>query len=186
MADSGEIALQIVQKRGFHAALKHFGDKRTLGSQNLTGKFHRQFGQTDDAQMIGLLMPCGIGSHVGHDHIGLAAQHGHQPFGRIEIVEVHHLKLHTGDRVDIEQINADDFALSLFGLDAFGRNLRPTARCRPQIDYPPTRFEQVLSVVDLQNFESGARAEALALGTRHIGIIQLAFQPTRLRCRAIS
>ena len=38
-------------------------------------------------------------------------------------------------------------------------------------------FRTVMLVVDLDQLEGGARAVALALGARHIGIVELALEP---------
>ena len=61
--------------------------------------------------------------------------------------------------------------------DALARHLAPAAGRGAEIDHARAGLEQMMLVVDLGELEGGARAEALALGPRHIGIVELALEP---------
>jgi hypothetical protein len=44
-------------------------------------------------------------------------------------------------------------------------------------------LEQMVLVVDLDQFEGGAGGKALALGTRHVRVVELSFEPALRRRR---
>jgi hypothetical protein len=62
-------------------------------------------------------------------------------------------------------------------MHAFGRDLRPAARRRAEIDHPRALLQEARLVVDFHQLEGGARAHAFALGARYIRIVELALQP---------
>src|SRR6185369_8586499 len=53
-----------------------------------------------------------------------------------------------------------------------------------EIDHAPPGFQKPILVVHLDQLVGGARAKALALGARHVGIVELALEPQPLRQRA--
>ena len=61
--------------------------------------------------------------------------------------------------------------------DAARGDFAPAARRRAEIDDARALFQQMKFVVDLGELVSGARAKTFALGARHIGIVDLAFEP---------
>ena len=65
--------------------------------------------------------------------------------------------------------------------DALGRDLAPAAGRGAEIDHARAGLEQMMLVVDLDQLEGGARAKALALGARHIRIVELALEPELAR-----
>ena len=69
--------------------------------------------------------------------------------------------------------------------DALCRHLAPAAGRGAEVDHARAGFQEMMLVVDLGQLEGGARAKALALGARHIGIVELALQPERGRQRAL-
>ena len=65
---------------------------------------------------------------------------------------------------------------------ALRRDLAPAAGRRAEIDNLCTWFEKLVLVVDLDELVGGARAKPFALGTRHIGIVELALEPAPRAC----
>ena len=57
------------------------------------------------------------------------------------------------------------------------RDLAPAAGRGAEIDDARARLQQMVLVVDLDQLVGGARAIALALGARDIGIVELALEP---------
>src|SRR5665811_891246 len=53
--------------------------------------------------------------------------------------------------------------------DALGRDLAPAAGGGAKIDHGDPRFEEMILVVDFDQLVGRARAQAVALGLRHIG-----------------
>ena len=83
MLDGGEIALELRHQRRVGAALEHLGDEGAAGVEHVGGKGGGAFDQAEDAQLVGLAMAGGVGGHVGQHHVGAAAHHRQQLFGRI-------------------------------------------------------------------------------------------------------
>ena len=122
-------------------------------------------------------MACGVGGHVRQHNIGAAADHRKQ-FGR-RIVALK-IKLREADARylrHLQKIDGDHPALAVGRAHPFGRDLAPAARSGAEIDHGDAGFEKMVLVVDLDQLERRARAQSLALGLRHIGIIELALQP---------
>ena len=84
-------------------------------------------------------------------HIGLPAQHGLEALRRVLVEEVHDRELDAGNRVDVQQVDADDAALALLAEPHLRRgDLRPAARRRAEIDDALAGLEQLVLVVDLR------------------------------------
>src|SRR6185369_8424410 len=54
---------------------------------------------------------------------------------------------------------------------------------RTQIDHAGAALQHVMLVIDLGQLERGARTKALALGARHVRIVELALEPQLGRLR---
>ena len=61
-----------------------------------------------------------------------------------------------------------------------GRDLRPTSRCRTQIDDAARALQDLVLLVDLQQLEGGAGAIAFKLGALDVGVIDMTFKPCLL------
>ena len=105
--------------------------------------------------------------------------HSRSLSGASGVVEVHHPEFDARDRLDLEEVDADDAALALGGLDFARGDLAPAARRRAEIDDPPARLEELVFLRHLQQLVGGSRAIALALGLGDIGVVELALQPQR-------
>ena len=95
-------------------------------------------------------------------------------------VIVKEIELGEGDARNLrhfQQIDGDHLALAVDRADALGRDLAPAAGRRAEIDHRHAGFEEVMLVVDLDQLVGRARAIAVALGLRHIGIVELPLQP---------
>src|SRR4029453_7687999 len=90
----------------------------------------------------------------------------------------------TGDRCHLQTIDGDDFPLPLRAADAPRRDLAPAAGRGAEIDHPHAWLEQMVLVVDLDELEGGATAKTLALGARHVGVVELPLEPKLRRQRA--
>ena len=86
-------------------------------------------------------------------------------------------KCDAGDFRHLQQIDRDHLALAVGGADAFGRDLAPAAGRGAEIDHRDALLEEMVLVVDLDQLVGRARAIAVALGLRHIGIVELPLQP---------
>ena len=95
--------------------------------------------------------------------------------GASRIEKIDPRKLHACDRVHRQDIDRDHAAARAHAL---GRHLAPAAGRRTEIDHARARLQNAMLVVDLGELEGGARATALALGARHVRIVELALQPT--------
>src|SRR6476660_9484259 len=129
--------------------------------------------------MIGLAMSGRVGGHVGENAVGRPAEHLLQACRRIRLVEIHHCKVGAGDRIDMQEIDADYAALAFRRTDALCSDLRPAARRSTEIDNALTGFQQMVLVVDLDELERGARTKAFEPRPRDIGIVELALEPER-------
>jgi hypothetical protein len=133
-------------------------------------------------KVVGLAMPGGVGRHVGEHRVGaLAAERGHQGVGRIGIVEVLVQDGDAGDRLDAVDVDRHDGALPFGGAHALGGDLRPASGRRAEIDHRRAGLEKSEPVVDLGQLEGRARAVALAFGFGHVGIVELALEPSPRR-----
>src|SRR4051794_13050430 len=89
-------------------------------------------------------------------------------------------------RLDVEEVDADDAPPPLRAADPLRRDLGPAARRGAEIDDALAGLQQAVLVVDLEELECGARAVALALGERHIGVVQLPLEPPLRRGGALA
>ena len=160
---------------------KHLGDEAPPGARTSRAKSMRQFGQarrsSGDRSSCGRWRwrPCRTcTTSAGPPSIAF------RRVRRILVEEVHHSEVDAGDGVDIQEIDADHPALALRRAHLRRRDLRPAARRRAEVDHALAGLQQMILVVDLDELERGARAIALALGPRDIGIVELALEPARL------
>ena len=177
MFDAGEIALQLRQQFPFGAALKHLSDERAAGIEHVGGKGRGVFDEANDAQLIGLAMARRVGGHVGEHDIGAAAHHRQQFFRRAVGEEVELGEADARNFRHFQKIDRHHLALAVDGPDALGRDLAPAARRGAEVDHRDSEFEEAMLVVDLDQLVGRARAPSILLGLRHIGIVQLPFQP---------
>ena len=105
--------------------------------------------------------------------------------GACAVEEVELAELDTRDRRHVEDVDRHHLAAALRGADPLRRDLAPAAGRGAEIDHAAARLEQAILVVDLDQLVGGARAQALAPGARHIGVVELAFEPALLRDRAV-
>ena len=76
--------------------------------QYFARKFNSEFGERHDLEMIGLLVSGGVGRHVRKHAVSAAAEHRFQAVRSVRVVEIHHGELDAGDRLDVEEIDADE------------------------------------------------------------------------------
>ena len=86
-------------------------------------------------------------------------------------------KIDAGDFRHLQEIDRDHLALAVDRADALGRDLAPAAGGGAEIDHGDAMLEEVILVVDLDQLVGRARAIAVPLGLRHIGIVELPLQP---------
>ena len=86
-------------------------------------------------------------------------------------------KVDARDLRHLQKIDRDHLALAVGGADAFGRDLAPAAGRGAKIDHGDSGLEKMILVVDLDQLIGRARAQAVPLGLRHIGIVELPLQP---------
>ena len=177
MAHHGEIALEPRQQLPLGAALQHFGDEKAAGGEHLASEIRRQIRERDDLEMIRRLVARRVGGHVGHDAIGPAAEHRLDELGRVLVVEILDRERDPRDRLHVEQIDADDLALSLGDLHPLGRDLRPAAGRGAKIDDAHSRLQKMIALVHLQQLIGRAGAISVALGARDIRVVELSLQP---------
>ena len=77
----------------------------------------------------------------------------------------------------LQKIDGDDLALAIGRADALRRDLAPAAGRRAEIDHCDAGLEEMVLVVDFDQLVGRARAQAVPLGLRHIGIVELPLQP---------
>ena len=98
--------------------------------------------------------------------------------GRRVIVEKIELReTDAGNLRHLQEIDRDHPALAARRTDALGRDLAPAAGRGAEVDHRHAGLEQMMLVVDLDQLVGRARAIAVPLGLRHIGIVELALQP---------
>src|SRR6185295_18214262 len=107
-------------------------------------------------------------------------EHGAELFRRIGVEKIDPREFDAADRVHRQDVDGDDAAVLA---DALARHLAPAAGRRAKIDNARTAFQHVMLVVDLGELEGRARTEALALGARHVGIVELTLEPELRRHR---
>ena len=122
-------------------------------------------------------MAGGVGGHVGDDRVRLPAEHGFQAIRRVLLQKIHHCEFDARDVLDLQQVDADDAPLTLFGFHFLRRDLRPAAGRRAEVEHAHAGLQQVIAIVHLDQLVGRARAPALAFRARHIRVIELAFQP---------
>ena len=72
----------------------------------------------------------------------------------VEKIEQH--EVDTSDRLYVENVDRDDLSPALGGSDAPRRNVAPAAGRRAQIHDTPTRLQQAVLIVDLDQLVGGA------------------------------
>src|SRR5262249_7831341 len=99
---------------------------------------------------------------------------GLKPIGRGGIEKVELDEFDARDRCHVEDVERDNLAACA---NAARGNLAPAARRRAEISDARALFQEMKLIVDLGELEGRARAIAFALGARHIGIVDLTFEP---------
>ncbi len=94
-------------------------------------------------------------------------------------------KCDAGNRRHVEEVDGDDSsARRHVGLpvpqrsDTLRRDLAPAARRRAKVDYFGAGPEEAKLVVHFCKLVGRAGAQPLPLGARHVGIVELALQPS--------
>ena len=177
MAHAGKITLQLRDQFGIGAALKGLGQERAAGIEYIGRKRGRRFDEADDTELIGLAVAGGVGRHVGHHDVGAPAHHRDQFFGRVLGQKIELREIDAGDFRHLQQIDRNHLALAADRADALRRDLAPAAGGGAEIDHGDAMLEKAILVVDLDQLVGRARAIAVALGLRHIGIVELPLQP---------
>ncbi len=77
----------------------------------------------------------------------------------------------------LQEIDRDHLALAVRRADTLRRDLAPAAGRGAEVDHREALLEKVILVVDLDQLVGRARAQTVALGLRHIGIVELPLQP---------
>ena len=174
MLHHGEVALERRKQRRLGAALDHLGEKRAAVFQHPAGELRCGLDQRHDLQMIGRTMTGGVGGHVGQHQVGRAAEHRLELVRRIGVEKVDLREFSAGNRIHRQDVDADDASARA---DALDRDLAPAAGRGAQIDHARAALQHVMLVIDLGQLERRARTKALALGARHIRIVELALEP---------
>jgi hypothetical protein len=177
MPDLFEIPFQVGKKPTLSAALEDLCEKGTSWREDLPGKIRRRLGEPHDAQVIGFLVAGGIGRHVRHDEVGLAAQAGDQDVWRLLVEEVEFEEVDTCHGLNGKKVDGDDPASSLGEADLAGCDLRPAARSRAKIHDALARLEELVLLVDLDQLIGGTGTVAFPLRPSDIGVVDLALQP---------
>src|SRR5262249_26104707 len=117
-------------------------------------------------------------------YVSLSPEQSLESIWRRRVKDVETEKFDTGDGRHVEKVDGDHPSpprpVGLFALcrvDPLRGDLTPAARCSPEVHYLGTRLEQVKLIVDFRKLEGRAGAQPLPSGARHIGIVELAFQP---------
>ena len=147
-------------------------------AQNIDGEMSGHFAQMHGAQVVGLLVAGRGRCHVGNHQIRRAAQRIHDGFRRFIVEKIHHQQLDARNGRDFEKVDADHAHIVFRRAGDLGGNLRPAARCGAQVDDATRAFQDRVLLVDFQKLEGGAGAITLQLGALHIGIVDVALQPT--------
>ena len=184
MPDRREIALERGEQRPFRASTQHLAKEGAALLEHLAGKQRRRLRQGHDLQVVGLPVAGRISRHVRKHEVGFSVQDCLQPVGGVRLEEIEREDMHARERRHFEPVDRDHAPASLAGADPLGRDLAPTARRGAEIDDFRARPQQAIFVIELDQLEGRARAEALALGACHIGVVELAFEPTLLRRRS--
>ena len=95
-------------------------------------------------------------------------------------------ELDAGHRVDGQKIDADHPALAVGAADPLCRDLRPAAGGGAEIHHPLAGLQEPKLLVDLEELVGRAGSIALALGARHVGIVELPLEPFLRRERAFA
>src|SRR5438876_536536 len=128
--------------------------------------------------------PRGDRRHNRQHHIGRPAEQSLDFVARARIEKVAPDEADTGDRCHLQTIDGDNFPPPLRAADASRRDLAPAAGRGTEIDHPRARLEQMVLVVDLDELEGGAATKTLALGARHVRVVELSLEPKLRRQRA--
>ena len=116
-------------------------------------------------------------SQIAAKRVGAAAHHRQQFFRRAVGKKIELRKADADDLRHFQQIDRDDLAPSVGRTDTLGGDLAPAAGCCAEIDHRDAGFQEVMLVVDLDQLVGRPRAQAVPLGLRHIGIVELPLQP---------
>src|SRR5262249_50594272 len=186
----GEIALERREQRRLGAALQHLAEKRAAGGKRFAREVDRGFCERHDLEMVGPAVAGRIRRHVGEHDGGGGSRPG--PYlircARIEKVALDEFDARYGRH--LKAIDRHDFSPPLHAVppplhaaDALHRDLAPAARRGAEIDHACALLEQMVLVVDLDQFEGGAGGKTLALGARHVRVVELPFKPALRRRR---
>ena len=125
------MAFEFDQQIMVGAAREHLGDIGPAGLQNLDREREPGLDQPHGAQVIGLRVADGIGSHVGQDEVGGATEDRLQPGVGFVGCEVHFEDRDSVDGVGRQQVDADHRRLRHLAPD----HLAPAARSDPEVDH---------------------------------------------------
>ena len=179
----GEIAPERREQRRLGAALQHLAEKRAAVGKRFAREVDCGFRERHDLEMVGPAVAGRIRRHVGEHDVGGSTEQGLDLLRRARIEKVALDEFDPRYRRHLEAIDRHDLPPPLHAADALRRDLAPAAGRGAEIDHPRALLEQMVLVVDLDQFEGGAGGKTLALGTRHVRVVELSFEPALRRRR---
>ena len=120
--------------------------------------------------------------HVGHHHIGLAAQ----PLFYLQIRVIFHkvelVNFRARQRFNLLQVNSQHTAHRFTGFFTQGiharhGDLQPATRCASKINHTGTGHKKAVFIIQFHNLERGTAAKTLGLRAGDVRIVQLTLQP---------
>ena len=181
MAHGGKIALQTRQQFALRAAVQHLGEEEAARRQHAGGEIGGEFGEADDAQMVGLAVAGRVGGHVGHHAVGGAAE----PSRNVSGAAGSWKSITLNSTPSIGSISRRSMPITRplpsADLTARRRDLAPAAGRGAEIDDARAGPEQLIFLGDLHQLVGGARAKSLAPGLGDEGVVELALEPQRRR-----
>ena len=173
-ADVGKKGLEDLQD--FVLRGEGFEQEFSAGAEVILAEVGDEFGEFGGAGLVGVVDSGEVGGEVGEDEVGGLSE-GLRDFLRgVGVFEVGLDDLGAGDGLDGELVDGDDFPA---GVCELGRHLGPSAGGGAEVDNGGAGFEEAVGLVDLQEFESGARAVSVASGGADKGVLLLLFPPLR-------
>ena len=120
--------------------------------------------------------------HVRHHYVSFSAQPVFDLLVGVVFHEIQYVGFSTGNRFDFLQVDTqnstDPFARPFAQrVDAFDRDLAPTARRAAQINHASPGHEEAELVVQLQNLKRRATTIAFGLRAFHVWVVQLPLKP---------
>ena len=167
------MALEKRQQLGVGPARQHLGEIGPTGREVVDGEPRAGLDQAHGAQMVGLLVADGVGSHVAHDELRLAAQRLLERGGGSIGHEVHLKDRHAFDRLHRQQVDAHHRRPGGF----LAHDLAPPAGRDAQVHHAGYPLEQRIFLVELDELVGGAAPVTLGLGLLDVGIVELTLEP---------